>query len=106
MTEPQSGTTAVVFVVELPSRVFNVEAGKRAAYAMMRRATVVFEDMPSGVRCLVSSLSTPSEPLDVLERDFRRELIDQELRLSIEAKTQSLRDAILGLAFSRTGLQG
>lgn len=104
VSEAQSGATIVV--VELPSSVFNIEAAKRAAYVMMRRATVVFEDMPSGVRCLISGLATPSEPMGILERDFRRELIDQELRLSIESKTQPMRDAILGLAFSRTGLQG
>jgi hypothetical protein len=33
------------------------------------------------------------------------EVLDQELRLSTEAKTEDLRNAILGLAFSRTGLQ-
>jgi len=43
--------------------------------------------------------------LDGLERDFRRELLDQDLRINLEARTEPIRTAILGLAFSRTGLQ-
>lgn len=104
MSEPQSSSTTIV--VELPSSVFNIEAAKRAAYVMMRRVTVIFEDSSSGVRCVLNGIAVPSETADLLERDFRRELIDQDLRMSIEAKTQPMRDAILGLAFSRTGLQG
>jgi len=39
------------------------------------------------------------------ERDLRREVVDHDLRISIEQRTSPYRDAILGLAFSKTGLQ-
>lgn len=95
----------MTIAVDIPTSVFGVEAAKRAAYVLMRRLTVTFVDSPSGVTCQLQGTATPAEPAATLERDFRRELLDQELRISIEQRTQPLRDAILGLAFSRTGLQ-
>ena len=70
----------------------------------MKRATVVFEDGSEGLTLIVSPLE-PSADLELLERDFRRELLDQDLRMNLEARTEPIRTAILGLAFSRTGLQ-
>ena len=81
-----------------------MEALKRAAYALMARATVKFETTDKEVRCILTPTSV-DERLDELERDFRREVVDQDLRISIEAQTEPLRTAILGLTFSRTGLQ-
>ena len=37
---------------------------------------------------------------------FRREVTDQQLRMVIEERTSGYRDLVLGLAFSKTGLQG
>ena len=88
----------------MPSAVFGFEAVKRAAYSFMKRATVVFEDGSEGLTLIVSPLE-PSADLELLERDFRRELLDQDLRMNLEARTEPIRTAILGLAFSRTGLQ-
>lgn len=93
-------------VVEYPKAMFNHEAAKRAAYVLMRRIDVAFDETATSMRCSIRSLAEAPEDPIVLERDFRRELVDQDLRLSLEAKTQPMRDAILGLAFSRTGLQG
>jgi len=90
--------------IALPSAVFGFEAAKRAAYSFMKRATVVFEDGSEGLTLIVSPLE-PSADLELLERDFRRELLDQDLRMNLEARTEPIRTAILGLAFSRTGLQ-
>lgn len=90
--------------VELPASVYGAEALKRAAYVLMGRATVTIAETASGWCCTLDA--APDEDLDHLERDFRREVLDQDLRLSIEAKTEPMRTAILGLAFSRTGLQG
>ena len=103
MSELLDGQATIV--VELPVSVIGVESAKRAAYVFMDRATVIFEDGPSGIRCILHQANAAAAFPGTLERDFRRELIDQELRIEIEARTQSMRDAILGLAFSRTGLQ-
>ena len=84
---------------------FSLEALKRAAYVLMARATVAFETSNLEVRCTIIP-TTETMDLQLLERDFRREVIDQDLRMEIEARTEPMRNAILGLTFSRTGLQG
>lgn len=91
-------------VVEFPLPGFALEAVKRAAYMLMARVTVTYEITPDIIRCTLSP-AAPSIDLALAERDFRREVLDQDLRLSIEARTEPMRTAILGLAFSRTGLQ-
>ena len=102
MTEPVSKPAS--FDVDFPSSIVNPEAIKRSAYALMARATISFAETPTGLRCTIHPLST-QENIETLERDFRREVIDQDLRISISEQTDPLRTAILGLAFSRTGLQ-
>jgi His-Xaa-Ser system protein HxsD len=38
-------------------------------------------------------------------QDFKRELIDQELRMKIKSETEAVRNLVLAYTFSRTGLQ-
>lgn len=102
MTRITSQTEAVV--VELEDCMFAAEALKRAAYVMMGRATINFEKVGQKFRCRLTALA-PSDDLEGLTRDFHREVLDQDLRLTIQAETEPLRSAILGLAFSKTGLQ-
>lgn len=91
--------------VAFPLSMYSLDALKRAAYAMMHRISVKFDISNDLVRCTILSLSS-NEDAAILERDFLREVNDHDLRLSIEAQTEQTRTAILGLTFSRTGLQG
>lgn len=90
-----NGIATVAFADGLHS----VEAVKRASYALMARVTVSVEIDADQVSCLLEPV--PGEDLERLIQDFRREVLDQDLRLDIEAKTEPLRNLILGLAFSR-----
>lgn len=92
------------FDVVVPLAMYSLEALKRTAYRLMARATVTYQLSDTEARCTLSPVA-PQEDLLVLERDFQRELLDQDLRLLIEVQTAPMRDAILGLTFSRTGLQ-
>lgn len=90
--------------VTLSRAAFSVDAAKRAAYALMARFDVDVAVVGDDLVCsLLPANATIS--METAERDFRREVIDQDLRISIEERTAPYRDAILGLAFSRTGLQ-
>ena len=40
-----------------------------------------------------------------LINEFKRELLDQQLRISIKKETEPQRNLILAYAFSKTGLQ-
>lgn len=96
---------AASFDVAFPLSMYSLDALKRAAYAMMHRISVKFDISNEQVRCTISPISS-NEDAVILERDFLREVNDHDLRISIEAQTEQTRTAILGLTFSRTGLQG
>lgn len=102
MLETTPSTTELV--IEFSATVVSIEAVKRAAYAMMDRASVVFDVTAETIVCRIQPVMKNADP-NLLDRDFRREALDQDLRMTIEARTDSVRSAILGLAFSRTGLQ-
>ena len=91
-------------VIEFPATAFSLEAAKRAAYDLMAQLDVSFSVNDRSLSCELSPAGTDVD-MTAAARAFRRAVLDHELRLSIEAKTEPLRTAILGLAFSNTGLQ-
>ncbi|WP_293682301.1 His-Xaa-Ser system protein HxsD [uncultured Phenylobacterium sp.] len=93
-------------LAEFPKAAFTAEAIKRAAYVFMDRADISLQATESQWQCMITARAGQSFTVEQLAEAFRREVLDQDLRLTIEAKTEATRTAILGLAFSRTGLQG
>lgn len=94
--------------VEFASGVFALEAIKRAAYRFSDRLTVEIEPTSETVKCRLRLLAgrKQNESLQVLEAQFRNEVLDQDLRLQLRKQTEPVRNLILSLAFSKTGLQG
>ena len=90
--------------VILSRTAFSLDAIKRAAYSLMARYDVSLALTEDDIHCTLMPAG-PTVSMDTAERDFRREVVDQDLRISIEQRTEAYRDTILGLAFSRTGLQ-
>ena len=91
-------------VVTLPLADFSMEAVKRATYTLMAQLDVTIETTPETIRCTLRPARLEAD-MSAAARDFRREVIDQDLRISIEQRTEAYRNTILGLAFSKTGLQ-
>lgn len=91
--------------MRLSRAVYLLESVKRASYALTARYDVAVSATGKDIRCLVGS-ARPDLSLDTAERDLRREVIDQDLRVTIEKRIEAYRDTVLGLAFSKTGLQG
>ena len=90
--------------IMLAKAAYDIEALKRATYAMMHRVSIEIEIADNDYICLITPLSE-NEDLDSFQRDFLREVVDHDLRISIASETELIRNAILGLTFSRTGLQ-
>ena len=105
MASPEASAHShqALLTVELPSAAFSVEAVHRATYALMAKIDVRIVRVDP----IVCELAPLSSKLTASEADilFRREVTDQELRIAIEQQTSAYRDVILGLAFSKTGLQ-
>lgn len=94
-----------VRTVHLSRAAFSIESVKRASYSLMARYDISVALSDDEILCTLTP-ATGVVQMETAERDFRREVVDQDLRISIEQRTEAYRDTILGLAFSQTGLQG
>jgi His-Xaa-Ser system protein HxsD len=93
-------------VVTFPAGLYSLDAIKRAAYRLSDVAVVDISPQGAEVKCSLGLLrvSSPQEAQRVLDA-FKLEVLDQDLRTSIAAETAPIRNAILALVFSKTGLQ-
>ncbi len=91
--------------LELDSSLYAIEAVQKAAYRFIDRLTVYLSLDGTLVICELSRTPGCSTELSVLADDFKRELLDQQLRLQIKNETADVRNLVLAYAFSRTGLQ-
>ena len=88
----------IAFTVD--SRVFRLSAVKKAAYRLSDRCRARIELGPdNGIQVWLRAKSEDLSP-EVLEGDFRNELLDQELREEIAEETERVRNLILAHAFS------
>jgi len=93
-------------VVAFEGGLFRVEAIKRAAYKLSASVVCDIRIEPSGISCKLTPVRALSpEDSARLVSEFKIEVLDQDLRLAISDETAALRAAILGYAFSRSGLQ-
>ena len=93
-------------ILELDPAAYAVEAVQKAAYQLIDRLVVVVSTQNDSISCEIESISGQEQDLDASVQDFKRELIDQQLRLKIKAETEDVRNLILAYTFSRSGLQG
>lgn len=92
--------------LELDKAVYRLEAVQKAAYRFIDRVSVLISQEGDKLVCEMTLIKGGGDPPEALLGDFKRELLDQELRLKIKEETAPARDLILAYAFSRTGLQG
>ncbi|WP_028312881.1 His-Xaa-Ser system protein HxsD [Derxia gummosa] len=92
--------------LELDPTVYRMEAVQKAAYRFIDRLAVVLSATQRHIVCELEVVAGVKTPLELLLSDFKRELLDQQLRLQIKEETAPVRDLVLAYAFSRTGLQG
>ncbi len=93
--------TTIVF----DTNIFAVETVKKAAYRYVDRFTVDFDLSGSRLTCTLSFAEDVSRELATkLAEEFKKEVLDQDLREQIKAETAPIRNLILAHAFSKTGL--
>lgn len=87
--------------IEFDGAVYQLDAIKKAAYRFSDRFSP--EISVDGKR-IVCSLSfppnTPAALVASLVSEFRKEVLDQDLRQSVAKETAALRNAVLALAFA------
>jgi His-Xaa-Ser system protein HxsD len=93
--------------VRFDSRVYALPTVKKAAYRFLKTfTTAIAQDGDEWVCTLSFATPTDGEALEKAKRELQAEVLDQDLREVVARETEPLRNTILALAFSRTGLQG
>lgn len=94
-------------VLVFSSRAFTVDTIKKAAYRFSGAFCIDIVHRSDEIECVVRfhSGSMDDENVQRILRAFRTEVLDQDLRAIVARETEATRNAILGLALSKTGLQ-
>lgn len=90
----------------LEEQIYNLEATQKAAYRFIDRLTVLIQKSGSQLICEIEPVSGQEDKFEEVVANFKRELLDQQLRKQIKTETEDTRNLILAYAFSRSGLQG
>jgi len=91
--------------VKFDSRVLTLTAIKKAAYKYLDSFVCDIRILDNEMRCLLSfTTSISKETCAQLVDDFKKEVLDQDLREKLKAETEPVRNLILAHAFSRTGI--
>lgn len=89
----------------LDEAVYSLETVQKAAYRFIDRLTILISREDGQIVCELSPVADRTQAFQSVIDDFKRELLDQQLRAQIKAETEAVRNLILALAFSRSGLQ-
>lgn len=104
MPEP-TGNLDSPLEIRLSLNVYTLDTLKKAAYRLINRMSVNFRTEGHDVICDLMA-KKPQDARELLKQEFLDEVLDQDLRERVARETEAVRNAILGYAFSRTGLQG
>ncbi len=92
--------------LHLSKDIYSLEATQKAAYRFIDRLTILIEALGDDLQCEIDPVAGQEEKFNQHLSDFKRELLDQQLRKQIKEETEPVRNLILAYAFSRSGLQG
>jgi His-Xaa-Ser system protein HxsD len=97
--------TAAKITIPFDTRIFAVDVVKKAAYRYVDKFSVDFELNGAVLNCALSFVEGVSDraAMNVVD-EFKKEVLDQDLRERIKAETAPIRNLILAHAFSKTGL--
>lgn len=86
-------------------RLYDVEVLQKAAYRSINSLTADISLTEGQFICALSSNIGVDEPSFLFAlQEFKKDVLDYQLRHRLNAETQPIKNLILGLAFSKTGL--
>ena len=92
-------------VVVFDTAVFGVDSVKKAAYRFIDRFAVDIRLDQHKIICTISFTGVANGDKSRILDDFRKEVLDQDLRRTIAEETAPMRNTILALAFASSNLQ-
>ena len=85
--------------------VYSADAIKKAAYRSIARFAVNIAQEGNEFKCsLTFKDSATEQQIKTYLNEFKKEVLDQDLRESIKKETEGVRNLILAHTFSKTGL--
>ncbi len=90
--------------VSLDRSAYSADAIQRAAYRFSDRLALDLKRAEGAFVCTLVMNDELGDRADEIAADFRTEVLDQVLRERIRSETEDVRNLILALAFSNTGL--
>lgn len=100
-SEKEPDTTSLTF----DSQVYSLAAVKKAAYRYLDRFSAHISIEDTKINCLLTFNSSIKHDAGMrLVEDFRKEVLDQDLRETLKAETEAERNLILAYAFSKTAM--
>jgi His-Xaa-Ser system protein HxsD len=98
----------VSWTLVFSSQIYSVEAIKKAAYRFSDVLSIDIIPRIDQIECVLQfiSRSIEEEHAQQIVAAFKNEVLDQDLRSIISKETETIRNAVLAFALSKTGLQG
>lgn len=85
--------------------VYSADAIKKAAYRSINRFAVIIAKEGNEIKCNLTFKESATDPqIKTYLDEFKKEVLDQDLRESIKKETEGVRNLILAHTFSKTGL--
>ncbi len=92
-------------VLTFDATLYSAEAIKKAAYRSINRFAVNIAREGNEIKCSLTFKDSATESqIKFYIDEFRKEVLDQDLRESIKKETEGVRNLILAHTFSKTGL--
>lgn len=86
-------------------RFFDAQVLQKAAYRSINLLTVDFASTEGQLICVVSpNIGVDESSFLSAIQEFKKDVLDYQLRHRLNTETQPIKNLILGLAFSKTGL--
>lgn len=87
------------------ANVYSADAIKRAAYRSISKFAINIVNDSGNIKCYLTFKATTTESeIKSYVDEFKKEVLDQDLRESIKKETEGIRNLILAHTFSKTGL--
>lgn len=86
-------------------KIYSSEAIQKAAYRGQYAFTLDIKTEGESFLCvLLSNITTAPETFNIAVENFKKDALDYQLRGKLRAETEGIRNLILGVAFSNSGL--
>jgi len=97
--------TAISVKIDFDCKIFSIETIKKSAYRYIDKFSIDLYQTQDVISCTLNfDKKINTESAELLKENFKKEVLDQDLRESIAKETLPIRNLILAHAFSKTSL--